>query len=199
MVASRKTIHCFIRGRSGSAMIELGLAIFVMIVVFMVVFDVYAMVKSRSASGRLAVILSDFVARETGSDYGDQLDALGQYLYEQELGSSVDVVYVISVVEKPTGDDAAVVWTDDTMRFGDSTRTASLADECAQLGTAGWKTMLVGTDATVPLADGDAVVVAEVCAQLLGAGFLTSSLFTGNAYRVHVTPFRTPSQIPPSP
>ena len=199
MFASRKTIRSFVRGRSGSALIELGLAAFVMIVVFMVIFDVYAMVKSRSASGRLAVILSDFVARETGSDYGDQLDALSQYLYEQELGSSVDVVYVISVVQKPTGNDAAVVWTDDTMRFGDSTRTASLADECEALGTVGWKTMLVGTDATVPLADGDAVVVAEVCAQLLGAGFLTSSVFTGNTYRVHVTPFRTPSQIPPSP
>lgn len=199
MFSSRMTKRGFIRGRSGSALIELGLAAFVMILVFMVVFDVYAMVKSRSASGRLAVILSDFVARETGSDYGEQLDALGQYLYEQELGSSVDVVYVISVVQKPTGNDAAVVWTDDTMRFGDSTRTDSLADECEVLGTVGWKTMLLGTDPTVPLADGDAVVVAEVCAQLLGAGFLTSSVFTGNTYRVHVTPFRTPSQIPPSP
>lgn len=199
MFASRMTNRSFIRGRSGSALIELGLAALVMIVVLMVVFDVYAMVKSRSASGRLAVILSDFVARETGSDYGDQLDALGEYLYEQELGSSVDVVFVISVIQKQPGNDAQIVWTDDTMRFGDSRRTDSLAQECAGLSAVGWETMLVGSDATVPLVDGEAVVVAEVCAQLLGAGFLTSSIFTGNTYRVHVTPFRRPDQVPPSP
>ena len=199
MVAPRKTIRGYFRERSGFAVIELAIATVVTLSISMLVFDAYAMVKSRSAAGRLAIIMADFVARETDSDYGDQLIALGQYLYEQELGSSVAIVYVVSVVSKEQGSDAAIVWTDDTMRFGDSTSTDSLAQECESLSAVGWQTMLVGPDATVSLADGEAVVVAEVCAQLLGAGFFTSEIFIGNTYRAHVTPFRTPDEIPPRP
>lgn len=199
MVTPRRTIGGYLRGRSGTAIIELAIATAVIIGISMLIFDAYAMVKSRSAAGRVAITMSDFVARETGSDYGDQMVALGQYLYEQELGASVAIVYVISVVSKAPGGDAEIVWTDDTMRFGDPTSTTSLADECDILSSSGWQTMLVGPSATVSLDDGEAVVVTDICAQLLGAGFLTSEIFAGNTYRVHVTPFRTPEELPSPP
>ena len=199
MATSRRTIGGYLRGRSGGAVIELAIAAVVIIGISMLIFDAYAMVKSRSAAGRAAIIMSDFIARETGNDYGDQMVALGQYLYEQEMGESVAIVFVVSAVSKAPGTDAEIIWTDDTMRFGDPTKTASLADECADLSSSGWQTMLVGPAATITLDDGEAVVVADVCAQLLEAGFLTSAVFTGNTYRVHVTPFRVPDELPAAP
>ena len=199
MIAAFDTMRAFMRERSGSALIELGVGTVMMLGISMAVFDVYSAIKATTAASRIASSISDYVSRETGADYGDRLAALGQFLYERELGTSVAAVYVVSAARKSPGDDAELLWRDDSIRFGDSATTVSLAQECDSLGREGWQALILGASPTLTLDDGEVVIVAEVCAKPLGEGSFTDRIALGGIYRIHATPARDGRQIPHMP
>ena len=134
----------FARGADGSAGIELGFGSAALLTISMLCFDLYSVVSTDTAGARSAVVLAEFVSLETEPQSND-LAALGEFLYRHEFQAPVNVAYVISAVQRPTGEDerAAVLWTDDTIRFGDEEVTTELAVECAKRGREGWRAALL--------------------------------------------------------
>ena len=138
----------FARDTRGAAGIELGFGAVALLTIAMLCFDLYSLVRVNTAGARSAVAMAEYVSREAAPD-GDQMAALGRFLHRQEFGAPADVVYVVSAVRRPPGEDPAeVLWADDTIRFGAAGTTETLAGECARRGTAGWRTALLGDPET---------------------------------------------------
>ena len=123
-------IRGFSRDSAGSAGIELGLGSVALLTVSMLCFDIYSMIRLDTAGARSAVAIADYVSRETAPN-GDEIAALGEFLHRTEFDVPASVVYVISAVSRPAGaDPAAVLWVDDTIRFGNEAAKTELAAEC---------------------------------------------------------------------
>ena len=190
----------FRRGVRGSASVELAIGVFVLIPIAMLAFDLYSLVKADSASARLAVAMANYASFETAPD-GDELEALGSYLREHDLGIPAALVYVISIVHQPPGDDPSVVlWDDDSIRLGDATVTESLAQECRRRAGDAWRDKLVGDGPQrFALSAGEVIWVVEVCARLLRQGMFTSRFVAGDIYHLHAAPARDMTRTPQRP
>ena len=171
--------------RRASAAIELAIGAVAILTVAAVAFDLYSLTRANAAGARVAAIMADYVSRESAPD-GDEMAALGKFLHDQEFGMPSTLVYVISAVHQPPGDDdpAKELWSDDKIRVGEAEDAATLAQECKSHGKSGWQAAVLGEDATLTLKTNDVVIVVEVCASLLREGRL-SKMVAGNLYRVH--------------
>ena len=169
-----------------SAGIELAIGSVALLAVAMLCFDLYSLVRLGTASARSATVMADYVSREREPD-GEQVAALGQFLYETEFRSPADLVFVISAASGPRdGTPAEVLWSDNTLRIGDPDTTEHLAEVCDQLGEQRWRGDLSG----MQIASGEIVVVAEVCAQPQREGALSGQLIGSDFYRLHLLPAR---------
>ena len=188
------------RDERGSASIEFGIGIVVVLVVAALAFDIYSLIRADTATARIAATMADYVSRETAPD-GDAMAALGQYLYERELGAPAALVYVVSAVHQPSGGNPAVaLWDDDTVRVGEAQATADLVQDCRSRGQDGWQQDLLGQGSDrLILAANDVVIVVEVCAKLTLQGTLASRVLTGNIYRLHALPARDTRELPAAP
>ena len=188
------------RDERGSASVEFGIGIVVVLVVTALAFDIYSLIRADTAIARIAATMADYVSRETAPD-GDEIAALGQFLHEHELGAPTALVYVVSAVHQPSGGNPAVpLWDDDTVRFGEADATANLVQECRSRAQGGWQQDLLGQDPDrLTLAADDVVIVVEVCAKLLLQGTLASRILSGNIYRLHALPVRDIRQPPAAP
>lgn len=199
MAIPMKRIRGFVRDRCASAGVELAFGTLALTLIAVVVLDVHAAIRTSSAADRVAATVADYVSRESDGNYGDRLTALAQFLHKRELGESIDVVYVVSTIEKAENQDAEITWSDDSLRFGDPAATTRLAEWCATHSDRRWKAILVGPGATLHLNDEEAAVVTDVCASLNTIGMFTSTVFTGDIYRTHVLPTRVPLNPPQRP
>ena len=142
--------------------------------------------------------MADYVAGGGAPD-GDELTALGEFLYEREFGIPASLVYVVSAFHQPPGTPppaVALLWSDDSIRIGDAAVTAELAGKCARFtGEDGEPAMLDG----FTMAADEVLVVAEVCARLSREGSITGRFVAGDIYRLHATPARDPGQPPAEP
>ena len=189
----------FARDTRGASAIEMALGTVVLLTISMLCFDLYSLVGVNGASARSAAAMADYVSREAAPD-GDEVAALGGFLHRQEFGAPADVVYVITAIRRPPGEDPAeILWVDDTIRFGKAEITAALASECARRAGVAWKTALLGEAAASGLAEREVAIVAEVCARPLREGLLTSRFVSGDIYRLHIMPSREAAQIPARP
>ena len=190
----------FARSVRGSASVELAIGAFVLISIAMLAFDFYALVKADAAGARIAVTMADYVAFETAPD-GDEIADLGRYLHERELGVPAVLVYVISAVRQPPGDvPSAVLWEDDSIRFGDDEATASLVQDCRRRAADRWRDRLVGDGPERFALDANEVVfVVEICARPLREGMLTARFVAGDIYHLHAAPARDTTRAPARP
>ncbi len=188
------------RDERGSATVEFGIGIVVVLLVTALAFDIYTLIRADTAIARIAATMADYVSRETAPD-GDEVAALGQFLHEQELSAPTALVYIVSAVHQPSGGDPAVaLWDDDTVRLGEAGATANLVQECRSRAQDGWQQDLVGQDPDgLTLAADGVVIVVEVCARLLVQGRLASRVLAGNIYRLHALPVRDVRQLPAAP
>ncbi|MDE0172379.1 MAG: hypothetical protein OYH76_05590 [Defluviicoccus sp.] len=187
----------FARDTRGGAAIELALGAVVLISICAICFDLYSRVRADTASARLASTMADYVSRETEPD-GDDLRALGKFLYTQELKVPANLVYAITAFRRPPGDPpepVEVLWSDASIRFGDETVTGTIAGGCARHATADGKPALPGG---FDMAAGEVLIVVEVCARLTREGSLVGRFIAGEIYRLHAVPAREPD-TPPSP
>ena len=190
-------LHRFARDPRGSASIELAIGSVVLISAAALCFDLYSLVKADTAVARMAVTMADYVSRDADPD-GNEMKALGVYLYDHELGVPANLVYVVTALHQPPGDprpDVVVLWSDDTIRIGDSAVTEALAAECAHYVAEGGAANL----GDFPMADDEVLVIAEVCAHLTREGFLTGEFIAGGIYGLHALPARDPDQQPAAP
>ena len=188
----------FFRSVRGGVPVELALGGVVLVSAAFLCFDLYARIEADTSITRMAVTMADYVSREATPD-GAEMSALGQFLRDHELAFPADLVYVVTALRQPSGDprpDVDVLWSDDTIQFGDPAVTGALAAGCAQFKDAHGAAVLPDH---FTMADDEVLIVAEVCARLTGAGFLTSTIFTGDIYRLHALPARDPGQPPVAP
>ena len=186
-------MRAFARDSRGAAGIELALGAFVLVTVSLLCFDLYARIKADTATARMAVTMADYVSRDANPD-GDEMEALGRYLYCHELGAPADLVYVITALHQPIGDPlpaVALLWSDASIRIGDPTVTTDIASGCPQFIADGGANL---PDGFTMLSD-EIVVIAEVCARLTGTG----KFVAGDIYRLHALPAREPGQTPAEP
>ena len=189
----------FARDPAGSAGIEVGLGSVALLTVSMLCFDIYSVIRLDSAGARSAVAIADYVSRETAPN-GDEIAALGEFLHRTEFDVPASVAYVISAVRRPAGaDPAAVLWVDDTIRFGNAAATTELAGECTLRASQGWRPVLLGPPATSGMQEGEVAFVAEVCSRPSQQGLLSSILYIGDSYHVHILPARNANEIPAAP
>lgn len=176
-----------VRERRAAAPIELALGVVAILAVAAVAFDVYSLTRAHAAGERIAAIMANYVSQEATPD-GGEITALGKFLHESELRVPSSLVYLISAVHKPPGDDpAGQLWAPSSYEIrlgGDDDETASLVQACKSRGQSGWQVQAIGADATLALQPTDVVIVVEVCASLNREGML-SELVAGNLYRVH--------------
>ena len=145
--------------------------------------------------------MADYLSFETAPD-GDEIENLGRYLQERELGMPAVLVFVISAVRQPPGDDvpSAVLWDDDSIRLGDDEATASLVQDCRSRAADRWRDRLVGDGPERFELDANEVIfVVEVCARPLREGMLTASFVAGDIYHLHAAPARDMTRAPERP
>ena len=192
----------FVRDRRGSASIELALGAVALIGVSAVCFDLYSRVSADTAVSRMAATMADYVSRDTAPD-GDELEALGAFLHEHELGVPADLAYVVTALRQPAGSPlpaVEVLWSDNSIRIGNATTTAALAGGCARRVTTDNNANLnAALPATFTMAAGEVFVIAEACARLTREGSLTGRFVTGDIYRLHAVPVRDPGNPPAAP
>ena len=188
------------RDDRASASLELGIGAVVVLVVAALAFDLHSLVKTHTGSARIAATMAEYVSREAAPN-GDDLAALGEFLYREEISAPAALVYVVWAVHQPPGGNPAVrLWDDDTIRFGNTDATADLVQQCRNIGREGWqKTLLGEEDNSLTLADDDVVIVVEVCTRLMLQGRLSNRFIAGTIYRLHALPMRDKRQLPSPP
>ena len=190
----------FFREVRGGAAIELAFGAGVVVFIAALCFDLYARVRADTVSARMAATIADYVSRETAPD-GDELDALAGILSAYELRTPADVVYVVTAIHQPAGSPrprVETLWTDDSIRIGESTATTELADACTRYRRPSGR-IAPPDDFAAEMASGEVLVVTEVCARLTREGSITGRLVTGDIYRLHATPVRDPTKPPAAP
>ncbi len=191
-------ILAFVHDVRGGAALECALGAVVLVSVSAMCFDLYSRIKADTASVRLAGIMADYVSRDTETD-GDGLKALGKFLYDNELKVPANVVYAITAFHRPLVDPpepVKVLWSDNSIRFGDETVTESLASGCARYVADGGTS---GLPAGFDMAAGEVLIVVELCARLTRQGSLTGRFIGGHIYRHYAVPAREPARPPSKP
>ena len=192
-------LRIFARDPRGAASIELALGAVVLVSVSTLCFDLYSRIKADTAVARIAVTMADYVSRDVAPD-GGEIKALGEFLYKNELGLPAALVYVVTALHQPPGDPlpaVQVLWSDDTIRFGDEAVTAQIAGGCAHFTDDGGNAKL--PDSFLPMSPNEVLIIAEVCVRLTREGFLTGKFIAGDIYRLHALPARDPDQRPTAP
>ena len=196
------SLRAFVLDTRASAGLELAIGAFVLVSVAALCFDLYSRVEADTAAARVAATMADYVSRGPDTDGGTldgkALKDLGEFLHAHELNGAADVVFVVSAFKQPAGSPAPavkVLWSDDTVRFGDPAVTAALVAGCARfVGDSGGT-----TTATLPdgftLDAAEVAVVVELCARPGGA----AGSLAGDIYRHHVLPVRAPEKAFPAP
>ena len=190
----------FARDLRAAAAIELALGAVALVSTSALCFDLYSRVKADAACGRMAAAMADYVSRDAAPD-GNQMKALGEFLHRRDLRTPAGVVYVITAIHQPPGPvppspPPEVLYTDDTIRFGDPAVTAELAAGCARHVDAGGNPRL---PVEFTMAEGETVIIAELCARLTREGSITGRFVAGDIYRVHALPARDQRQVPVAP
>ena len=198
-------LRTFARDTRAAAGLELGFGAFVLISVAALSFDLYTRVEADTVGAQLAATMADYVSRgpaagETTLD-GDALKDLGTFLHEHVLGVPADLVFIVSALRQPAGNNAkpAVLWSDATnLRFGDDATNLDCVSRFVEKDAddndiATLPSVITTADSTdFTMAANEVLVVAEVCIRLKGQGAV-SGLAIGPVYRHHVLPARVPS------
>ena len=198
MRSALSRIRAFARDVRGGAAIEFALGSVVLVSVCALCFDLYSRIRADTASARLAGIMADYVSRDAETD-GDGLKRLGEFLYLNELKVPADVVYAITAFRRPSvepPEPVEMLWTDNSIRFGDAAVTASLASGCARYAAGDGKS---GLPAGFDMSAGEVVIVVELCARLTREGSLTGRFIAGDIYRHYAVPAREPATPPSRP
>ena len=199
-VSPRSRLRAFAHDTRGAAPIELAIGAVMLLAISALCFDLYSRVKADTTGLRMAVTMADYISRDAAPD-GDELAALGTFLYTHELGVPADLVYVLTALRQPSGDPPPaieVLWSDNSIRIGGETETDALAGNCARYVDEGGAGILPDNFSS-GMAAGEVLVVAEVCAHLRREGSLTGRFVAGNIYCFHAVPARDPNEPPSAP
>ena len=189
-------LRAFVLGTRASAGLELAIGASVLVSVAALCFDLYSRVEADTAAARVAATMADYVSRGPDTDGGTldgkALKDLGEFLYAHELNGAA-AVFVVSALDWSEVGSSRLLWSDDTVRFGDATVTAALVAGCTRVSE-----RARGGSGSLNRLD-EVVVVVELCVRPSGAGSLTGRFVSGDIYRYHMLPVRAPEKGLPAP
>ena len=191
-------LRSFLRSDRGGAPLELAFGSVAILSTAVLCFDLYSRIGADNASGRAAVAMADYVSRETAPN-GNEMAALGRFLHANEIRVPSAVVYVVSTFHQPPGNPPPaleLLWSDDAIRIGAETETASLASACGRFTREGNPVLPAGFSAGMTA--GETLVIVEVCTRLTREGSLTGRFVAGDIYRLYVLPLRDTEFGPPA-
>ena len=190
------SLRAFLAARRGAVTIEFAVGSVVLLTVASAAFDLYSRVSADTTTARMAVIMAEYVSLDPAPSI-DQIEELGEFLNEHELGAPADVVYVLTALHKTAGNPVAVLWSDkDSFQFGDN--SADVADDCPQFVDDSTPPAPV-LPAHFTMADDEIIIIVEVCARLTREGSISGLFVDGDIYHHHALPSRTQGTIPVAP
>ena len=185
------SLRAFVLDTRASAGLELGIGAMVLLGVAALCFNFYTRVEADTVAARVAATMADYVSHGPDTDGGTldgkALKSLGAFLHAHELAGT-DLVLIVSAVHYAESGIGAVLWSDDTLRFGDETVTAALAAGCTRVAD---RPASAGSLSNLDKVE----VIVEVCARPGGV----AAVFAGDIYRLHVLPARAPEKGLPAP
>ena len=187
------------RCRRGGAAVEGVIGMTVMIATFVLAIDGYRLADTRMKASRAAVTMADYLSREPLSGDGSSLDELAWFLYGTQIGVPAGGAFVASTIGRDydSGLDTETstqVWCKRTTAVGPDPEDLpyELAEACGRTGAAGEAATLPGGD--LELAEGEVVVMAEICLEVpiasLVSGRLRTALATSELYHHYLLPAR---------
>ena len=186
--------------RRGSSAVELALGSVLVLLVFILVFDVYQRIKATGAVARIATVVGESVALDPAPTLA-RLGELARHLHVNELRSPSDLVLVITVLGVHPGSMPATrapVWTNSSVRSGDAVRTNAIAASCSRVVDGAGEVRL-GSPFRDASASSQPLIVVEACAGLRLEGLLTGRFLSPVIYRLFSIPVRDPRAIPSEP
>ena len=185
-----------LRDTGGSATIEMAASAVLLITVALASYDLHTRIEAHTSAAHVAATIAHFLSLEAAPKL-DEVRDIAEVLQHSETRAPNDMVLVISAFNQEDGDpNPTLLWSNNTIRFGDSARTQALAQECNGLVDAG---VLKLPDRYTPVEDGETVVACEVCLKLTREGSMTGLLIGDVIYRMAAIPMRNAETMPTPP
>ena len=185
-----------LRDTGGSASIEMAASTVMLITVALASYDLHTRIEAHTSAAHVAATIAHFLSLEPAPEL-DEVRDIAVVLQRSETRAPNDMVLVISAFnQEDSKPDPTLLWSDNTIRFGDSTRTEALAQQCKGLVDG---SMLRLPNRYTPVEDGETVVTGEVCLKLTRQGSMTGLLIGDVIYRMAAIPMRNAETMPAVP
>lgn len=186
-----------------SATVELAFLVSVLLVSITMVLDVYAYQRAQAGAQRMAQIIGDYVANQSGTLAYPEIQALGRVLRGPEIGADNAMVVRLTALHQAAaaGSTPTIPWVT-SIPLGDSTITNTLAARCPPRDGRFDFFGEEGNTPTLPdgitLDGGADFVVTQLCVRLTNPGIAQNALFDEVIYRARTVPFNSPATRPPA-
>ena len=186
-----------------SATVELAALVSVLLASITMVLDVYAYQRAQAGAQRMAQIIADYVANQSGTLAYPEVQALGRALRGPEIGAENAMVVRLTALhqENAAGSTPTIPWVT-SIPLGDSAVANGLAALCPPRDG---RFDFFGEEGNTPalpdgltLDGGADIIVAQLCVQLTNPGVAQNALFDAVIYRASAIPFNAPATRPPA-
>ena len=186
-----------------SATVELAALASVLLGSITMVLDTYAYQRAQAGAQRMAQIIADYVANQSGTLAYPEIQALGTVLRDPEIG--VDNAMAIRLTalhqDAAAGSTPTIPWVA-SIPLGDPAVAAALAAGCPPRDGRFDFFGEEGNTPTLPdgitLDGGADLVVTQLCVRLTNPGIAQNVLFDEIIFRARAVPFNAPATRPPA-
>lgn len=186
-----------------SATVELAFLVSVLLVSITMVLDVYAYQRAQAGAQRMAQIIADYVANQSGTLAYPEVQALGTVLRGPEIGADNAMVVRLTALHQDdgAGETPEIPWVA-SIPLGDPTVTNQLVARCPPRDGRFDFFGEEGNTPTLPdgitLDGGADVIVTQLCVRLTNPGIAQNALFDEVIYRARTMSFNAPATRPPA-
>ena len=186
-----------------SATVELAFLVSVLLVSITMVLDVYAYQRAQAGAQRMAQIIADYVANQSGTLAYPEIQALGTVLRGPEIGADNAMVVRLTALHQDTaaGSTPTIPWVA-SIPLGDPAVANALAARCpprdGRFDFFGEEGNAPALPDGITLEGGADVLVAQLCVRLTNPGIAQNALFDEVIYQARAIPFNSPATRPPA-
>ena len=186
-----------------SATLELAALVSVLLASITMVLDTYTYQRAQAGTQRMAQIIADYVATQSGTLEYPEIQALGRVLRGPEIGAdNAMVVRLTALHQGPgVGETPEIPWVT-SVPLGDPTVANALVARCpprdGRFDFFGEEGNTPALPDGITLDGGADVLVAQLCVRLTNPGIAQNTLFDEVIYQARAIPFTSPATRPPA-
>ena len=186
-----------------SATVELAALASVLLASITMVLDTYTYQRAQAGAQRMAQVIADYVANQSGTLAYPEIQALGRVLRGPEIGAdNAMVVRLTALHQDPgVGETPEIPWVA-SIPLGDPVAANALVARCPPRDG---RFDFFGDEGNAPtlpdgitLDGGADILVAQLCVRLTNPGIAQNALFDEVIYRARAIPFTSPATRPPA-